>query len=178
MQQVLTIEDIKDWLNNYKHNPGTFKAINRSSDEDLIHQNFLCVAQYLSFKDDCINALVKLKSIVHAENFTESAEIKAWLLMYEKLGPKELILFLTDCEPNEQNNVLKILGLDISVELKPFIPLIIFCEVFQILYWELQLHLPFNEREFDKPEYYYYTLPDPVPPEIRIRKFLKKLHKL
>jgi hypothetical protein len=176
MLTALTIEDILEWNKSHKSVQRISPNYSKESEEDKMYAAFYYLLQYYSFKESCITALVKLKEISADENFLESPEIKTWLLFYEWLGTKNLVTFLIDNEPDEEKNILKILGLNMDVELLPFIPIIIFCEIFQILYWELQLHLPESKKEFDKPEDYYYRSPDPVPAALRIRAWLKVLN--
>ena len=175
MLPALTIEDILEWNKSHKSIQRISPNYYKESEEDKMYAAFNYLLQYYSFKESCITALARLKEISADENFLETPEIKEWLLFCEWFGTEKLVTFLVDNEPDEEKNTLKILGLNMHVVLSSFIPLIIFCEVFQIIYWELQLHLPENEREFDKPGYYYYTTPDPEPPEMRVQEWLWKI---
>ena len=45
-----------------------------------------------------------------------------------------------------------------------------FCEIFQVLYWELQLHLPEKERVYDTSVKHSLRLPD-----VRVKEWLEKV---
>ena len=174
MLTTLTIADIQEWNKNYKATNKGFKDYYDQGEEDKMYAAFYYLLRYYSFKDNCIAALQQLKILTATENFLETEALKEWLVLHEWLGAKKLITFLVDNNIHEERAALEITDLNIAVELQPFIQLSTFCEIFQILYWELQLHLPVNERVFDETGHYYYYI-SPEPAEVRVKKLLGKL---
>ena len=154
MLTVLTVEDIMEWSRSYKSNRNKFADVYRFDEADKMHGSFHLLIKYYFFKENCITALKKLKPIADEENFLQTGEIKEWLLFHEWLGSKKLASFLTDYNINIENSTLEIARLNLFVELNTFMPIVAFCEIFRILYGELQLHLPENERVFTKRENY------------------------
>ncbi len=168
------MQDIFEWNRHYKNHRQSYGGFYNASEESKMYANFHYLLNYYFFRENCVVALQKLQAICVAENFLDTEAISEWARAYEWLGTKKLVTFLVDNEPDEKNNALKILGLNMYVELKPFMPQAVFCEVFQIIYWELQLHLKEDKREFDEPGHYYYTPPNPIPPEIRVKEWKGK----
>jgi len=172
MLTILTIQDIFDWNRYYKNSRQPGEDFYNSSEENKMYASFHYLLKYYFFRENCVVALQKLRAICVAENFLETNAISEWTRAYEWLGTKKLVTFLVDNEPDEKNDALKILSLNMHVELKPFMPLAVFCEIFQIIYWELQLHLPAGERKpADTKEYQYPSLP----PGTRVKEWLGKI---
>ena len=138
-------------------------------------QVFIICSSIISLGKTVLLLYRNCKQYLCTENFLQTGTISEWARTYEWLGSKRLVTFLVDNKPDEQNNSLEILSLKMHIELKPFMPLVVFCEVFQILHGELQLHLPANERKFDRPGYYYYPVAEPTSADIRVKKWLEKL---
>ena len=175
MLTTLTIEDILEWNRNYKNNRQKgYADVYRISEEQKMYGSFYFLVNYYFFRENCNAALKKLKLITGAENFLETNEIKEWVIFHQWLGSKKLVSFLVDYNVDVEHSTLEIVGLNMFVELNTFMPLVIFCEVFKILYRELQLHLPESERTFDESGNYYYTSPNPLSPHVRIKNWLQK----
>ncbi len=175
MLDLLTIEDILEWNCHYKNSHKSFMSAYNIGEEEKMYGSFHYLVNYYFFKENCNNALKKLKPITVAENFLETDNIKQWVLFHEWLGAKKLASFLKEYAIDVEHSTLEIAGLKIFVELKPLIPLVVFCEVFQILHRELQLHLPDNERAFETYVHYYYTYRGELLPGRRVKNWLAKV---
>lgn len=169
MLTVLTVEDIMEWNRCYKNNRNEFAEIYKLSEADKMYVSFHLLINYYFFKENCTNALKKLKSIEATDSFLHTIEIKEWLLFHEWLG-KRMTAFLADHNIDFENSTLEIPGLKLLIELKPFMPIAAFCEIFQVLYWELQLHLPENERIYDSS--LKHSL---CPADLRVKEWLEKI---
>ena len=169
MLTVLTVEDIMEWNRCYKNSRNEFADIYKLSATDKMYGSFHLLINYYFFKENCINALKKLKPIVATDNFLQINETKEWLLFHEWLG-KRMTAFLADHNIDFENSTLEIPGLQLLIELIPFIPIAAFCEIFQVLYWELQLHLPEKERVYDTSVKHSLRLPD-----VRVKEWLEKV---
>lgn len=175
MLTALTIQDIFDWNRDYKKHQQSFGSFYNASAESRMYAGFHYLLNYYFFRENCVAALQKIKAIAGEDNFLDMVATREWARAYEWLGAKKLVTFLVDNEVDEQNQAMEILSLNLFVELKPFMPLVVFCEVFQVIYWELQLHLPADERKPADPKEYYYQAPPPEPPAWRVKEWLGKL---
>lgn len=169
MLTVLTVEDIMEWNRCYKNNRNEFADVYKLSEVDKMYGSFHLLINYYFFKENCTNALKKLKPITAIDSFLQTNEIKEWLLFHEWLG-KRMTAFLADHDIDLENSTLEIPGMQLLIELKPFMPIIAFCEIFQVLYWELQLHLPENERVYDNSVKHSLR-----PADVRVREWLGKV---
>lgn len=166
MLTVLTVEDIMEWNHCYKNKRNEFAEIYKLSEADKMYGSFHSLINYYFFKENCTNALKKLKLITVTDSFLQTIEIREWLLFHEWLG-KRTTAFLADHNINFENSTLEITGLELLIELKPFMPIAAFCEIFQVLYWEFQLHLPEDERVCDSSH--------SLRPDLRVREWLDKI---
>jgi len=169
MLTVLTVEDIMEWNRTYKSNRNGFADIYKRSEADKMYGSFHLLINYYFFKENCLAALKKLKPIAATEFFLQTGEIREWVLFHEWLGSKRLASFLIEYSIDTEHSTLEIARLNIFVELNAFMPIVAFCEIFRILYWEWQLHIPENERVYDKP--WKYNL---HPPNARVKEWLEK----
>ena len=100
-----------------------------------------------SYNSDCENALKELKGILNNE-FNQPSK---WTKQYETLGSENLIMFQINYNNwyEDVNEEFLKFHEGIYTEKKPFINIICFCEIFQLLYWDNSIHeiqLPEDEQ--------------------------------
>jgi len=147
----LKIEDITDWLYD---NEDEFKELSSREFPDL--KNHLTILypilqeliNYYSLSVICENAISEMRNYII--NSSDN-QIIDWVSRYNELGSKKLIsfrvLYLDWNEPIEKS-YLKIRD-DLFIERAPFESIIMFYDLFQILYWNNSI----NDTVISKDEF-------------------------
>lgn len=145
--QNITILELEDW------------SENNSSIDIEIRSEIIRLLNYKPYNQICKSALIKLKEIELEDTQSNIDLFKEWLLEYETLGSKTLLMFLIDhCN---DTNELFLHSMNLKIDSLFFQSIINFCNIFNILYWQLQYHKSCDQRNYpSKEEYYYYDPQD------------------
>ncbi|MBX9784439.1 MAG: hypothetical protein K2X48_14210 [Chitinophagaceae bacterium] len=144
----LTINDIREWL---KENASKYHQQKSNEfpplQEDVFYEIdrfYICygdlklLLHYYKLRGICEQALKELLS----GNLNDFNQLGTWAAKYEQLGSQQLICFdkieylwLEDGEFEVSKGI--------HTYTEPFLNMICFCRVFQLLYWEYELHKQF-----------------------------------
>lgn len=137
----LTITDIKDWLLENRNYFQKLKAQDFPPYDDAlfsIYSHLIDFIEYYKFKNNCENALLKLKAKLNIDFI----ELSRWTKDYEILGSQDLLMFEVNyINWNERVSDDKIkIHEGLYTERKSFANILCFCKVFQHLYWDNNIH--------------------------------------
>lgn len=138
---ALKLIDIKKWLIENRREYEVMKAQEFPPFDNEVYwmynhlHNFI---EYYPYSHKCDEALKELKALSNC-NFSQ---IIKWTKTNEVLGSQQLLMFEVDyIEWSEDINepILKI-HKGLYTERKPFDSIIYFCKIFQLLYWDNNVH--------------------------------------
>lgn len=142
---VYTLSQIKDWL---AANHQEFLEINSKPYPKLnnqlvdVYKKYRELISYYEQNEACETALKKLYKILD----NDFKEIQNWTQEYEILGAQTLLLFEVnyfDWTETIASDLVKIKE-NCYTPFEPLENLHLFCKVFDVAYWEYQLHLMFD----------------------------------
>lgn len=148
---VFTLTQIKDWLAaNHQEflelNSEQYPALNNQLVYD--YKKYSELISYYEHNEACETALKKLYKIL-GSNFNE---IQSRTQEYEILGSQTLLLFEVnyfDWTETIASDLIKIKD-NCYTPLEPLENLHLFCKVFNVTYWDYQLHLMFDPNKASK----------------------------
>lgn len=127
-------------------------------------QEYRGFIEFTNYIKDCEKALRELASILANKADLEQDEIKNWIkLYYTPLYDDTIGLSLEDYHINNTEDYFYIPVICEYLEKKEFIPILRFCGVMEILYYN-EYHKPASERTEPDPKGYYYVPPNPNDP--------------
>ena len=133
----LSISHIREWLhdNRNEYQKLTAQEFPPLENEAYWTYNYLHdFIRYCEYVPECHKALQDLKPFINF-NFPE---IIKWTKTHEALGSQHLLMFEVsyfDWKEDVKEGLIKIHE-GLYTERKPFINLICFCKIFQLLYWD------------------------------------------
>ena len=134
----LKLSDIKEWLIDNREEYQRSRAQEFPPFDNALYRTYNHLyefIQYYKYKQHCDKALSELD----VNNFNRLSQ---WTREYEILGSQDLIMF----EVNYMDWVEEVSSDKIKIheglytERKPFASILCFCEVFQHLYWNNEVH--------------------------------------
>lgn len=149
----LTINDIREWLQEnalkyHKQNANEFPPLEQGEVFEIdrfysCYGDLKLLLDYYKLKGVCEQALKELLS----GNVNDFIHLGKWAAKYEQLGGQQLICF-DNMEYLWLENGCFQVSKGIYTYTEPFLNMICFCRVFQLLYWDYRLHenIP-NENE-------------------------------
>lgn len=149
--RTLVIDDIKEWLAENRQEYQNLKSqLFPPIDNQLywLYSQMHRLIEYSHFISSCEEALLRLSLFI--EN--KSPDLKSWVIKYELLGANDLLMFnidYLDWKENVSSEVIKIQE-NIYVERRPFECVIRFLQVFQLLYWDYEIHHNETTLNLDK----------------------------
>jgi len=138
---VLTIQDIREWLIDHRAEYQKLKAMEYrplGNETYFMYTSLHEFIQYYSYVDRCTKALNDLRPHVN----TCFTNVIKWTKDNILLGSQDLLMFeinYFDWIEIVDKNVIKIHE-GLYTERKPFLPILFFCKIFQILYWNNAIH--------------------------------------
>jgi hypothetical protein len=156
--EILDFFEVKDWFENstFEKVPNEFGLMMLPNIVYRLNQ----LIEYYTYLPTCEIALQDVQKIADSYDNLDCPATKEWLVQYEELGTKTLILFMVDYydyqEPFEH---LRIRDEDFAINKTPFLPIVKFCEVFNVLYWQYEYHLDKDKRAtYELDDYYNISL--------------------
>jgi len=149
MMQTLTLNEIKCWLIDNRDEYQELKSQEFPPFRNNLYNTYNILSdfiEYYTFRSKCRLALKELKAI----EFDNFSELPKWTQNYEILGSEDLLMFeinYFDWIEEVPNDKLKIHH-ELFTERKPFLNILSFCRVFQVLYWNYAVH----KKELTKQE--------------------------
>lgn len=145
MNLPLTINDLREWLKEnasryHQQKAGEYPPQEEGKFFELdrfytTYGELYTFIQYYQFKSTSDDALKELLS----GNLEDFEHLGNWAGKYERLGSEDLLVFDGIEYLWDEEEVVKI-SKDIYTYKEPFLNMLCFCRVFQLLYWDYRLH--------------------------------------
>lgn len=151
----LAVSDIREWVNQHRnHYTPVYKSSEKDRAANEMYEEFTEVLKYLPFERLCHQSILDLNKILSLNHGLDCLSVKEWTIENERLGAKRLLTFGIDYTDYIENGKEFYIDLmlprsGIIIEKNPFKAIFYFLEIFTIIYWQLQLHLSKNERDYD-----------------------------
>lgn len=149
----LTINDIREWLKEnaskyHKQKADEFPPLEQGEVFEIdrfysCYGDLKLLLDYYKLKGVCEQALKELL----AGNIEDLNHLGKWAANYEQLGSQQLICFDNIEYLWLEDGVFQV-SKGIYTYTEPFLNMICFCRVFQLLYWDYELH----KQTPDEPE--------------------------
>ena len=136
----VTIKDIKEWLS---ANESEFKKLKEEGFPPLGNETYwkyCALEKVMGFFSLTDKTHIAVQDFLTIETFNLN-ELIQWTKTYETLGADDLVLFEVeyfDWIEDVDKDLMKI-GEDLYMEIAPFKETLLFCRIFQILYWDYNI---------------------------------------
>ena len=136
----LTIKDIKEWLS---ANESEFKKLKEEEFPPTSNDTYLkycALEKVMGFFSLTDKTHIAVQDFLTIETFNLN-ELIQWTKTYETLGADDLVLFEVeyfDWKEDVDKELMKI-GEGMYMEIAPFKETLLFCRIFQILYWDYNI---------------------------------------
>lgn len=168
MNVILDIADIQTWVNTNRDLYLGHSQHGRPFRLSTMYEECIKLLNYHFLTSHCSKALVEFRKVWPDLKDQDKNALVEWVHSYTELGSKKLLMFLVDF--NEMADSIYMPTTEVHVAKIDFKQIILFLNIFQILFWELQITTPDEERMFYQSRDYYHNSPDSVAALDRLRK--------